>query len=32
MKIVANFNGDALWGVVPYIHETLNISAPKRSL
>tara|TARA_R110000765_G_scaffold129058_2_gene227404 strand:+ start:382 stop:1347 length:966 start_codon:yes stop_codon:yes gene_type:complete len=24
MKIVANFNGDADWGVVPYIHKTLE--------
>ena len=23
MKIVSNFNGDAEWGVVPYIHKTL---------
>ena len=24
MRVVANFNGDALWGVVTYIHETLK--------
>ena len=24
MKVVANFNGDALWGVVTYIHKTLE--------
>ena len=23
MKIVSNFNGDAEWGVVPYIHKSL---------
>ena len=24
MRVVANFNGDALWGVVTYIHKTLE--------
>lgn len=24
MKVVENFNGDAIWGVVPYIHESLK--------